>query len=42
VSQPLTPEQLAHPVEGHDLAPTTLGELLDHRTTLLVFVRHYG
>jgi hypothetical protein len=39
---PLTPDQLATRVEGHHLAPSTLAEVLDQRTTLLVFLRHYG
>lgn len=38
----LTPEQRSHPVTGHHLTRTTLGELLDERPTLLVFLRHYG
>ena len=39
---PLTSEQLAAPVVGHHLGPTTLATLTDERTTLLVFLRHYG
>ena len=39
---PLTPDQLTARIEGHHLAPTTLGEFVDQRTTLLVFLRHYG
>jgi len=39
---PLTPHQLTASVEGHHLSPTTLGALVDQRTTLLVFLRHYG
>lgn len=34
--------QLATPVAGHHVAPSTLADLLDQRTTLLVFLRHYG
>lgn len=29
-------------VEGHNLEPVRLGALLDQRTTVLVFLRHYG
>lgn len=40
--KPLTDMQLATPVSGYRVAPTTLGELLDERVTLLVFLRHFG
>ena len=39
---PLTDVQLAAQVSGYRVAPTTLGELLDERPTLLVFLRHFG
>lgn len=39
---PLSPEQLAHPVSGYHTDATTLGDVLDEGTTLLVFLRHYG
>lgn len=29
-------------VEGHHLSSGRLGDLLDQRTTVLVFLRHYG
>lgn len=38
----LTPTQLAMPITGYGIAATTLGELLDERPTLLVFLRHFG
>ena len=42
MTTPLTDDQLAAEVSGYRVAPTTLGELLDERLTLLVFLRHYG
>lgn len=41
-SRRLTPTQRDHLVEGYRLAATRLGELVDQRGTLLVFLRHYG
>jgi hypothetical protein len=38
----LTPALLDTVVEGPHVPRQTLGELLDQRTTLLVFLRHYG
>ena len=39
---PLTDERLDAPITGFGLEPTSLRGLLDQRTTLLVFLRHYG
>ena len=38
----LTPQQLSARVVGKHIEPTPLGELIDGRTTLLVFLRHFG
>jgi hypothetical protein len=35
-------EVLDRQVVGHHLDPGRLGDVLDQRTTLLVFLRHYG
>ena len=42
MTRPLTPAQLSAPVDGYGIPATTLGELLDERPTLLVFLRHFG
>ena len=38
----LAPALAATDVRGHGVPATTLGELLDGRLTLLVFLRHFG
>ena len=38
----LPSEVLDQMVAGHHLRPGRLGDLLDQRTTVLVFLRHYG
>ncbi|MEM7288671.1 MAG: hypothetical protein AAF480_20175 [Actinomycetota bacterium] len=38
----LTPTQLDTPITGYGIPSTTLGELVDERLTLLVFLRHFG
>lgn len=38
----LTDEQLRAPLDGHQLQGNTLAELVKDRTTLLVFLRHFG
>ncbi len=40
--RPLSAELLERLVDGHNLEPCRLHELLDGRTTILVFLRHYG
>ncbi|MEN9823684.1 MAG: hypothetical protein RLZ04_2110 [Actinomycetota bacterium] len=40
--RPLSVELLEFPVDGHNIEPCRLHELLDDRTTILVFLRHYG
>ena len=42
IDAPLTDAQLATRVSGHRIPPTTIGDLLDDRLTLLVFLRHFG
>ena len=42
MTTPLTDAQLAAKVSGYGVAPTTLGQVLDGRPTLLVFLRHFG
>jgi hypothetical protein len=39
---PLPVAVLGRRIDGHQLDVGTLAELLDARTTLLVFLRHYG
>lgn len=39
---PLTERQFSFPIAGRRLDAPTLGALLAQRTTLLVFLRHYG
>lgn len=38
----LSDAQLAMPVQGYGLEPTSLGDVLHRRQTFLVFLRHYG
>lgn len=40
--RPVPAEVLDRVVAGHHLTPGRLGDVLDQRTTLLVFLRHYG
>lgn len=42
MATPLRPEQVHHPVTGYHTDATTLADVLDQRTTLLVFLRHFG
>lgn len=38
----LTDEALVRPLDGHQLQGDTITELVKDRTTLLVFLRHFG
>jgi len=38
----LSPDRLALPVRGVGIGAGTFGELLDGRTVLLAFLRHFG
>ncbi len=40
--RPLSVELLERPVDGHNIDPCRLVDVLDDRTTILVFLRHYG
>jgi hypothetical protein len=42
MATPVPPSLLDTVVEGHTIEPVRLGALLDQRTTVLVFLRHYG
>ena len=42
LTRPLTRAQIEAEVQGYGVATTTMGELLDERLTLLVFLRHFG
>jgi hypothetical protein len=42
MTTPLRPDQLARPVAGYHTTAATLADVMDHDTTLLVFLRHHG
>jgi hypothetical protein len=42
MNTPLRPAQLDHRVTGYHTTASTLRDVIQGRTTLLVFLRHYG